>query len=213
MNLLPVSVNIQDRPVLVIGGGSVALRKIRRLIRFGARVVVVSPELLPPLSRLAASGRILWKRSVYRGPEFKSVRPVLAFACTDSPETNRRVVRDAATSGTWINSVDSPDESSIHIPATARIGGVTLAIFSGGLAPVFVTYLRKRIEQVLGPKIRNELHLLVWFRRHLREKVSSPSRRKRILTRLVEDGTLDRLAALPPRHRRPAMMRCLEDRV
>src|SRR3989338_10863615 len=62
MNLLPVGLNVEGRPALVVGGGAVALRKIRMLGRCGAKVLVVSPEVRPEVRKMAAAGRIVWRR-------------------------------------------------------------------------------------------------------------------------------------------------------
>lgn len=213
MELLPVGLQLEGKPVLVVGGGAVALRKIRLLLQSHARVEVVSPAVRPELRRMAVSKKIVWKRRPYRvGDATSSPRPALIFVCTDSADINGQVQRDAERAGIWVNRADNPSESSVHIPSVARFGRLTLAIFSGGRGPVYVKYVRKRLEKILGSTVATELNLLTEFRQALRGRVQAEFRRKRILTRLVEDGTLEKMARLPARRRREMLMACLEDR-
>lgn len=142
----------------------------------------------------------------------KGRRPALVMACTDLPDVNAMVSRQAERSGLWVNRVDDPGESSVHVPSVLRIGSLTLAIFSGGAAPVFVKHLRKRLEKFLGPSIAREVRLLSEFRGMLQSRVDSPARRKRILTRLLADGVPALIASRSAKDRRKALSRLIEER-
>ena len=201
------------RPVLVVGGGAVALRKIRVLLRCHARVTVVSPKVGPGIRRSAAACRSAWIKRPFAAGLISRLKPVLVFACTDSEQVNGEISRMASCRGIWVNRSDRPAESPVHFPAIARLGpNLCMAVFSGGRAPVYVKHLRKRIEKILGPRVSTELKLIDEFRRRLRARVEGSARRKRILTRLVEDGTVERVARQPAARRGPALRRLLEKR-
>lgn len=209
---MPVGLRLAGKPVLVVGGGTVALRKIRTLLRYHARITVVSPEIRPELRRWAAKRRVMWQKRAF-GPEVISkVKPVMVFACTDSSDVNSLVAKKAMSAGIWLNQADSPASSTVHIPSVAKLGPILLAIFSGGEAPVFVKYIRRRLERLLGPHLGVELRLLSEFRRLLKNRVNGAARRKRILTRLVEDGSLEILARRDARERRKALLKLILER-
>lgn len=209
MNLMPVGLNMAGKSVLVVGGGSVGLRKIRMLLLCKAKVTLISPVARPELLRLSAKGKIIWKRRAFRSNERIAGTPALIFACTDSAAVNLRLARLGRTAGIWVNRADSPAESDIHIPAVARLGALTLGIFSGGRAPAFVKYVRKRIELELGPHVSAELRLLSDLRRRLQKSVPNFSDRKRILARLLENGTLETLREKPARAREKIVRRLI----
>ena len=213
MDLLPVGLKVSGKPVLVVGGGAVALRKVRMLLRCGARVSVVSPAARPELGKLAAARKIVWRRRFFKRCDLMSVNPVMVFACTDRPRVNEIVAKSSAAKRIWVNRADSPAQSGVHIPSVARLGRLTLAIFSGGRSPAFVKYVRRRLERALGSRVSAELDILAEFRRELKVRVASVSRRKRILTRLIEDGTLKRIAARPARSRPALIRKFLEGRM
>lgn len=213
MDILPLGLRLCGKNVLVVGGGAVALRKIRLLLRYQAGIVMVTPLARPELRRMAGAGKIAWRNRVYRrGDVTSGRRPVAVFACTDSAKINGRIAREADAAGIWVNRADCPDGSTAHVPSIARLGPLTLAIFSGGRAPVFVKYVRQRLERLLGPHVSAELNLLAEFRRRLRDRVDSAARRKRILTRLVQDGALERMARQPAGRRRALLNKELEAR-
>lgn len=214
MDLLPVGLRLSGKPVLVVGGGAVALRKIRLLLRCQPRIVMVTPLSRTELRRMADAGKIAWRKRAYRPCDLTyGRRPVAVFACTDSETVNARVAREAGAAGIWVNRADSPNGSTVHVPSIARLGPLTLAIFSGGRAPVFVKYVRQRLERMLGPHVAVELNLLAEFRRRLRDRVGSAGRRKRILTRLVQDGAIERMSRLNARRRKSVLNKELEDRI
>ena len=210
MKFMPVGIRLAGKPVLVVGGGAVGVRKIRTLLLCGARVTVVSPQPSRILRRLADAGKIIWKKRAFGPADKIAGRPAVIFACTSSESVNRRLGRLAASAGIWINRADSPNDSDVHVPSVARFGGLTIAIFSGGLGPAFVKYLRKRLERELGSYVASELRLLGNLRRRLKKHIPSANRRKRILTQLLKDGSIERLARRPAREREMSLRSALE---
>ena len=201
MELMPIGIRISGLPVLMVGGGPVALRKIRLLLKYGAKILLVSPIVQPALRRLAASKKLTWRRKCYSTRDLSSKKHVLAIACTHSAEVNQAVARDAKKFGAWVNRADCPSGSTVHVPSIARIGGLTLALFSGGRAPVYVKHIRRRLERELGPKLKMEMSVLARARADIQKRVALPARRKIILNHLLKDGLLSRLAAMPAAER------------
>lgn len=210
MKLLPVGLRVTGLRVLVVGGGPVALRKVRLLLKYGADIRVVSPNVQPELRRLAVRGKIRWICRKYSSIDSRHRQLKFIFACTEFADVNALVAEDARRAGVWANRADCPDGSSAHIPSVSAMGPLTLAIFSGGAAPGYVKYLRKQIERTLGSRVKNEVVILARMRQKLRNIESSPARRGNILRRWVNDGTLAKLAALPLKSRTSKIRRIFD---
>ncbi len=146
--MYPVTLDVRNRRCLVVGGGGVALRKVRGLIEEGARVTVIAPEVVEPLAELAEGGEIVLERRSYGGEADQSW--ALIFAATDDRETNARVFHDAEEAGVWCNVADDPELCSFHLPARVRRGPLQIAIGSEGEAPFVVRRLRRLLERRFG---------------------------------------------------------------
>lgn len=144
----PVTLLMEGRSCLVVGGGRVAARKAVGLLDAGAVVHMVAPRVSPEAEVLAGSGLTIERRP-YRSPEAASYR--LVVAATGDPEVDGAVFSDAEAAGVWVNAADDPVSCSFHLPAVARRGPVSVAVSTGGASPALASWLRDRIETVLGP--------------------------------------------------------------
>ncbi len=164
--MYPVSLEVKDRRVLVVGGGGVALRKVQGLVEEGARVTVVAPEVVEPLAEMAGRGEIILETRPYDADAGKGW--ALVFAATDDREINAGVFRDAEKAGVWCNVADDPELCSFHLPARVRRGPLQLAIGSAGEAPFVVRRLRQLLERRLGPEWGEWLAAAARYRRTVR---------------------------------------------
>ncbi|HEX3003613.1 MAG TPA: uroporphyrinogen-III C-methyltransferase [Angustibacter sp.] len=130
---------VAERCVLVVGGGAVALRRVTRLLEAGADVRVVAPHVVPALRDLAHRGRLTWHRRAYREGDVDDAW--LAFACTDDPEVNAAVLRDATAHRVWCSRADDARAATAWTPAVGRSGPASVAVLSGR-DPVRSTRLR-----------------------------------------------------------------------
>jgi precorrin-2 dehydrogenase / sirohydrochlorin ferrochelatase len=165
VTVYPVALLLAGRPVLVVGGGTVASQKVRGLLAGGADdVTVVAPRVA---DEIAAAGVRVERRS-YRDGEAGRYRLVLT--ATDDPTVNQRVFDDAEAAGVWVNSADDPDRCAFHVPAVVRQGPVTLGISTGGASPALASWLRRRLEAELGPEYAELAQLLRERREALRSE-------------------------------------------
>jgi siroheme synthase-like protein len=139
----PVFLDLKDRPVLVVGAGTVALRKTRGLLEAGARVTVVAPEALPEFDDLPV--RLLRRR--FRASDLLGV--ALVFTATDDRAVNRRVGMAAQGRGVFANVADSAAECSFLVPARVNRGNVQIAISTGGTSPRVSAELRRKLDAIL----------------------------------------------------------------
>ncbi len=147
MALFPLFVELAGRPCVVLGGGSVAERKVEALLEAGAVVTVISPVLSPALTALAAAGRIAHVARRYAHGDLASA--ALAFAATDDAAVNGAVAREARARRVWLNAADDPAHCDAILPAVLRRGAVTVAVSTGGTSPALARAVRERLELAL----------------------------------------------------------------
>jgi precorrin-2 dehydrogenase/sirohydrochlorin ferrochelatase len=141
----PLFLDLTNEPVVVVGGGQVATRKIRALLAAGAAVTVISPEATETIRQWACTKRIRWARHPYRAGDLR--RACLAVAATDCEEINRRVCAEARRRGLLVNCVAPPSAGNFIMPSVVRRGGVTIAVSTGGTSPAFAKRLRRGLER------------------------------------------------------------------
>jgi siroheme synthase-like protein len=164
----PVSLNIKDRKCVVVGGGEVALRKVKALLEHGARVTVISPELGPELVQMAEHGEIAALNRAYRAGDLKD--SLLAIAATDDGGTNRRVVREAKNRAVLVNVVDDAENSDFIVPSLLRRGDVTIAVATAGRSPALARKIRTRLEEKFGEEYATLALLIDEVRAELKQR-------------------------------------------
>lgn len=196
MKHYPVFLRVAGRRCVVIGGGTVAARKVDSLLDAEARVVVVSPTLTPGLAARAAGGAIEHVARPYRTGDLEGA--FLAYAATDDAALHPVIARDAEAAGALLNVVDRPEWCTFIVPAVARRGGLVMAVSTGGGSPALARRVRDEIERLIGPEYARALELLARLRCHLRDQPLSSADRQRILSGLVASDLVDHLRQPDP---------------
>jgi precorrin-2 dehydrogenase/sirohydrochlorin ferrochelatase len=145
MRYYPVNLNIKGKLCVVIGGGRVAERKVKNLLRCGGRVRVVSPALTDRLSKWVGQGKIDYTPSEYRASHLKGA--FLVYAATSDRKVNAEIARDAARRRLLVNVADSAKDSTFILPAVFRKGEVSIAVSTNGLSPAKSVGIRDRIKE------------------------------------------------------------------
>jgi precorrin-2 dehydrogenase/sirohydrochlorin ferrochelatase len=186
--LYPVGLVVAGRPVLVVGGGRVAARKVADLVACGARVTLVAPEVVPAL---ADRDDVVVERRPYRAGEAAGYR--LVVTATGDPVVDQQVFNDAEAAGVWVNSADDPARCTFTLPAVVRHDPVVVAVATGGHSPALATWLRRRLSSQLGP----EVAVLAALLGEARDRVRASGRSTEDLDwqALLDDGLLDLLVA------------------
>ena len=159
----PVNLIVDGRRCLVVGGGPVALRKVRGLVEAGARVNVVAPELDPEIVELARDAatsdtNVVAEPRPYRRGEAARYR--LVVAASGDLDTNQQVYDDAEAAGVWINSADDPERCTMTLPARLHQGRLTVTVSTAGRSPAIAAWLRDRLAGELGPEYDQLIGLL-----------------------------------------------------
>lgn len=160
--LYPAFLSLRGKVCAVVGGGSVAARKVRSLLATGASIVIISPQLHAELQELLSQCLI---RSIARNYAVEHLDGAqIVFAATNDAEVNQLVAQDAHARGLWVNVADNPALSDFYVPATLHRGDLTVAISTGGSSPAFARYIRELLEQTLSEALGQALEMLAQAR-------------------------------------------------
>lgn len=151
MNHFPLFADLKDRTAVVVGAGLVAERKIALLRAAGARVIVSARAAHPQVLARARAGEIELRLGEFDPALLDEAW--LAVAATSDRAQNRQVADAAAARRLFCNVVDDPELSSVQVPAIVDRSPITIAISSGGAAPVIARRLRERIESLFDPAL------------------------------------------------------------
>ncbi|MED5503964.1 MAG: NAD(P)-dependent oxidoreductase [Pseudomonadota bacterium] len=148
MRYFPLFLDLVNKPVLVVGGGEVASRKVEALLKAGADVTIVSPSLVDFLDKLAQEQQVHWIQRFYSS-DLVTKSFIQVWATTDNPELNHQVYKDAKELGILVNVVDDKPYCDFITPSMINRGRIQIAISSGGASPVLIRNIREKLEAIL----------------------------------------------------------------
>ena len=155
---IPLNLIVDDRKVLVVGGGQVGRRKTQNLLEAGAAVELVCPDCVEALRGLAESGRIVWTRRAFRPGDVAG--HLLVFACTDDKHVNRAILDEARAAHVPCCCSDMNwCDGDFTTPATARLGDLVVAVSTSGQSCKAARDVKNEIVAALGEG--RDLELLV----------------------------------------------------
>jgi siroheme synthase-like protein len=187
----PVFLDLEGRLCVVIGGGPIAEGKITGLLEARARVVVVAPDLTPALADLDRKGRFERRDRTYRPGDLKGA--FLAIAATNDRKVHERVAEEAKRRNVLLNVVDEVPFCQFIAPSIARRGNLTVAVSTGGAAPVLAVRLRQQIEKLLRPEHARFLEIAATLRQPLARRYPDFAERRELWYRLIDSDVLERL--------------------
>jgi siroheme synthase-like protein len=185
----PLFVDLLDRPVLVVGGGAIAERKVQTLLEAGAAVTLVAPDVTEGLRVLGNVFRIRIHRRVFQESDLNGA--FLVISATDDAQTQTQVANAARSQGIMVNTVDQPALCDFIVPAVVRHGDVVVAISTSGKSPALAAALREKIEGVITPDAGRAARVLGEIRREVHDRFPEPAQRKQVFERIVNSGILD----------------------
>ena len=142
----PILLHLQDKPVAVIGGGRVASRKVRHLLRANARILLISPDASADLRALAAAEQIDWIEAHYQRDMLNEHMPILVIAATEDERVNQTVAQDAHRIRALCNVANgSSDHSDFSNMAQIDQPPLTIALSSNGRSPALLRLLKTRL--------------------------------------------------------------------
>ncbi|MBN2417794.1 MAG: bifunctional precorrin-2 dehydrogenase/sirohydrochlorin ferrochelatase [Deltaproteobacteria bacterium] len=193
MAYYPIMVDLTGREVLVIGGGSVAGRKIETLLEYGAVVSVVSRELSSEIKAHVEGGRVR-----YLGEEFSLVYlkdKFLVIAATDDAALNHRISQVAEEKGMLINAVDQPADCNFIVPSIIKRGDLVIAVSTSGKSPAFAKKIRKQLTDYFGDEYDLFLRMMGKIRNQVLAAGSEQMENSRLFHRIVDSELFEAVKA------------------
>jgi len=189
--MYPVFLDIDGKLCVVIGGGSVAERKVKALLESGALVRVISPEATEVVAAWAQKGRIEWRKKSYTYDDL--AKAFLVFAATNKREVQELICRHAEENGQLVNVADDPECCNFHVPASIRRGDLTLAISTRGKSPAVAALIRQQLEKEFGAEYEILLNIMSLVRQHAgsEPEVLSQADRKKIYKKILHKDIIE----------------------
>ena len=183
VDYLPMFVNLRGRPCLVVGGGEVAARKAALLLRVGAQVTFVAPELGVGARRLVRDQGASERSARYEDADLQGVAVVIA--ATDDAALNAAVSAAARARGILVNVVDQPALCSFIMPSIVDRSPLIVAVSSGGGAPVLARQVRARLEVLLPSRLGDLAALCTRLRNDVKARLPETPQRRRFWDRAL----------------------------
>jgi siroheme synthase-like protein len=149
MSLFPIFVKLEGRLVVVVGGGEIAAGKIDGLLRAGARVRVIAPEVHAWFAEPIRNRKIEWVPRKFEAGDISGA--TLVIAATSAPGVNASVFREAEARGILCNAVDDIENCHFYYGSIVQRGDLQIAISTNGKSPALAQRLRQELEQQFGP--------------------------------------------------------------
>lgn len=165
MRYFPLFYDTQNLQVLVVGAGEVAARKVELLLKTEANITVVAPDVSSTVALLAEQGKIQLQQCPFQKAHLDNIQ--LVFVATNDEALNAQIQQQAKARNIIVNVVDNPPLCDFITPSIVDRGNITIAMSSGGVAPVLLRYLRQKLEAIIPQNIR----LLGDFAERFRETV------------------------------------------
>ena len=183
MSLQPIFLKLESRRGLVVGAGTVALDKIRALLRTGLELRVVAPEAREEVREMARAGNLEWVQRAFMVADLEGAFVVIA--ATDAPEVNAAVYQGARERNILCNSVDDIPNCDFFFGSVVSRGDLQIAISTAGESPALAQRLRKEIDAQLAPELGAHLAQLGQLRREILATQPPSEERKQLLHTLA----------------------------
>jgi precorrin-2 dehydrogenase/sirohydrochlorin ferrochelatase len=181
---LQISLDVEGRRALVLGGDDEAADKVQRLLDGGAIVTVVAPSVNGTIEGLARMSKLTLLQRAFFPADVRDADVVLV--CARDPELAKRVHEAASSDGAAIWCVDDPERSDFAMPALARAGKMRFAISSSGGSPALAARFRAALERDLGQPFREFVDAVAAARARIKNEVTDEETRREILREMVD---------------------------
>jgi len=192
VRFLPLFFDIKDKPCLVVGGGDIALRKSRLLVRSGATLTVVAPKICDSLKVLVEKEGVIKERA-YKAEDINGT--ALVVAATDCEDINAQVSKDAQAINIHVNVVDSPAISTFIFPAIIDRSPIVIGVSSGGASPVLARLIRAKLESTIPAAYGRLAALVGGFRDRVKQKFSTINERRAFWEEVLQGPVADQVFA------------------
>ena len=187
----PIYLDIENRDVVIIGGGNVCARKAETMMKYGARVTIVSPEFTEEIERWAREGCLTLRRKHYEEADLENANIVIAS--TDDVAVNERIAADCRRRRIPVNVVDVTPLCEFIVPAIVESGSIQIAVSTGGKSPALARTLKEDLQRFVGPEYAEVNDVLGTLRDAAKSVLPTDLDRKRFFDGIIAKGILEML--------------------
>jgi len=184
MGYLSFNLQIQDKRIVIIGGGSVAQRKAVTILPAGAKLAIISPTITFELQKLRDSGAISHLQREYAPGDLAGA--FMAIAATNNRGVNLTVAEEANRLGILVEITDNPAAGNVTSPALVRQGDLSIAISTNNRAPALSAVIRKELTEIFGPEYAQTVRILGAIREKLLTDEGGSTYNRQVLCELAE---------------------------
>ncbi len=192
----PIFLKLNGRRVVVVGGGTVAARKVQALLAAQADVVVVADIIDDMLMTFCHGTKAKLIKSKYSKDYLAGA--LLVIAATDDRELNKQIYNDCQGLKLLCNVVDEPELCDFFVPAVAKQGDLQIAVSTQGLCPAYAARIRDKLAKIFTEQHGQFLTELGRLRKHIIEHIPEPADRKSLMYRLADDSSFEYFIAKGP---------------
>ncbi len=194
-----IDLNLQDKKIIIIGGGNEAQKRINSIIKQGCNITVISDSVNSHISKLAKAKKIILKKQKITNTKFLSeFKPNLVITTTNDKKMNQKIINQAKKKKIISYSSDNPDDSDFSNPAIIDFENmIQIAIFTGGRSPVMSKKIKDRSEKLFKKIITKEdiaqIKIQEVTRKIAKETIPIQEQRKECLRSIICDNEIDQL--------------------
>lgn len=185
MAYFPAFIEIEKKPVLVVGGGKAALKKIEVLMEFGADIMVIAPKFIEEIRNIDSPQVKQYERG-FRVYDVEGMH--LVVAATESKEVNHVIAENCKKRNILVNAVDQKEDCTFIFPAYIKQDNVVAAFSSGGKSPVVTQYLKEKNRAIVTEELGALTEFLGSLRERAKEIISTEKMRKEFYKEVLALG-------------------------
>lgn len=184
MKSYPVMLDINDKQAVVVGGGRIAYRKVIGLLQAGAKITIISPEIIKDIEALMISHQIIWRKKVFERTDLDFA--FIVIAATDNAQVNKHVALSVAAHQ-LVNVVDNQVLSTFHVPAKLTRGDLMISVATDGASPTLAKVIRDELAEVYDESYENYLEFLSRARLKINHTALSLQTKKDLLKTITDE--------------------------
>jgi len=187
----PIFIKLKNEKILVVGGGTVATRKVKTLINYSPQITIVSPSVSSKLKALISKYNLKYYKRNYRKSDLKNKK--IVFVATSNGTLNEQIFQDAQQSGILVNIADSLEHCSFIVPSIMARGDLQIAISTSGISPLLTKTIRNKLEELFGSEYNTLLKLIRKYRSIIKKKFNDVKVRKIKLEKLLHPSIIKKI--------------------
>ncbi|WP_130859768.1 precorrin-2 dehydrogenase/sirohydrochlorin ferrochelatase family protein [Gracilibacillus phocaeensis] len=184
MYLIPLFVNLHHKKIVLAGGGTVAARKLQKLLPFHHNITIVSPEISSIIQNLIDQYQIQWIKARCQLSHMTEADVIII--ATNDPATNQYLAEHAPEKA-WVNASHQAHVGNLQFPITINKGRLQVAISTGGASPILAQKIKQTIEEQIPDSYEQYIDFLYQARITVRTHIASAQKRQELLQAIVDE--------------------------